>query len=345
MKTTYMEDKENRPHCLEQPAVEKALQRTFGVSDCDEIERMTKGLSNALSYRIVVKGHPYFLKIARTDELSAPARYFEYMKEGAEAGIAPKVWYLNADDKISITDFVEQKPFPVEKAKELMPGILRKLHKLPPFYKPENGSEYMDGMVRRVLAADYFPGNIADEILRGYTRIQNLPPCPVEDLVSCHNDLKPENFIFDGENAWIVDWEAAFLNDRYSDLAIIANFVADNDEDEHRYLQYYFEEEPDEHKEARFFIMRQLLHIHYLAAFIFFASKTVPIKIDEGQTGFKDFHERIWIGEIDLADDNNKLQYALVHLNRLLSNIHSTRFEKSLACLSGRQLGRQLGTV
>jgi thiamine kinase-like enzyme len=29
---------------------------------------------------------------------------------------------------------------------------------------------------------------------------------------------------FDGERAWLVDWEAAFLNDRYFDLDVVANF-------------------------------------------------------------------------------------------------------------------------
>src|ERR1022692_2472698 len=33
--------------------------------------------------------------------------------------------------------------------------------------------------------------------------------------VSSHNDLTPENSLFDGDRGWLVDWEAAFLNDRY----------------------------------------------------------------------------------------------------------------------------------
>lgn len=317
-----------------QTAVENALQTAFGVSGYDEIEEMTEGLSNALTYRIVIKGKPHLLKVARTDELSDPAIYYEYMKAGSDAGIAPKVWYLNSQDKISITDFIEQKPFPIGKAKEIMPKILNKLHKLPPFYNPKNSSDYMGGMVQRVMAADYFPKNLADEILHKYTSIKNIPPCPSEDLVSCHNDLKPENFIFDGENAWLVDWEAAFLNDRYSDLAIISNFVVNNDEDESSYLQNYFEKEPTEYMKARFFIMRQLLHIHYIATFIFFASKTIPIKIDGIKTDFKDFHERMWAGEIDLANDENKMQYALVHMNEFLSNINTDRFENSLRIIS-----------
>ncbi len=45
-----------------QPIVKNALQNAFGVNNYEEIEEMTKGLSNALTYRIVVKGKAYLLK-------------------------------------------------------------------------------------------------------------------------------------------------------------------------------------------------------------------------------------------------------------------------------------------
>jgi thiamine kinase-like enzyme len=56
-------------------------------------------------------------------------------------------------------------------------------------------------------------------------QITNVYPRNEEDLVPSHNDLKPENILYDGNKVWLSDWEAAFTNDRYSDLAIIANFV------------------------------------------------------------------------------------------------------------------------
>ena len=59
-------------------------------------------------------------------------------------------------------------------------------------------------------------------------------------MVPSHDDLKPENILFDGHRVWLVDWEAAFLNDRYFDLAIVANFVVTNDAEERAYLQEYF---------------------------------------------------------------------------------------------------------
>jgi thiamine kinase-like enzyme len=45
---------------------------------------------------------------------------------------------------------------------------------------------------------------------------------------------RPEagKLLFDGQRVWLVDWQAAFVNDRYFDLAVAANFVVTNDADE-----------------------------------------------------------------------------------------------------------------
>ncbi|WP_368487752.1 phosphotransferase [Clostridium sp. BJN0013] len=315
-----------------QSDVKNALQTAFGVNSYDDIKAITVGLSNAFTFRIVVKNKPYLMKIARTDQLSNPANYYSYMKVASNAGIAPHVWYLSTQDKISITDFIEAKPFPIDKAKEMMPKLISKLHRLSPFHKVINDA--MDRIVQRVLAAKFLPGNLTDEILKNYTRIKNIYQFRSEDLVSSHNDLKPENYIFDGERAWLVDWEAAFLNDRYLDLAVVANFVVNNDEDEFKYLQGYFGESPDQYIQARFFLMQQLLHIQYMCIFIFYASKSVPIKIDNIKMNFRDFHKCMWEGKIDLSNDENKLQYALVHMSQFLSNINTKRFEDSLNIVS-----------
>ncbi|MCX7747110.1 MAG: phosphotransferase [Clostridia bacterium] len=317
-----------------QTSVKNAMQTAFGVNSYDDIKAITTGLSNALTFRIVVKSKPYLMKIARTDELSSPANYYACMKAGSEAGIAPRVWYLSAQDKISITDFIEPKPFPLNKAKEIMPKLLGRLHKLPPFHKAVNYFDSMDRIVQTFQSAKFLPDNLTDEIFKNYTRIKNVYPCHSEDLVSCHNDLKPENIIFDGERAWLVDWEAAFLNDRYLDLAVVANFVVNNDEDEFQYLQNYFGEAPDQYMKARFFLIQQLLHIFYMSIFILYASKSVPIRIDNIKTSFRDFHKCMWEGEIDLSNDENKLQYALVHMNQFLYNINTKRFEDSLNIIS-----------
>jgi hypothetical protein len=116
-----------------QTAVAQALKTAFGVTEFEDISQLTVGLSSALIFKIIVHGRPYLLRvITRTDAISDPAHYYACMQPAAEAGIAPHVWYAGAADRISITDFVEAKPFPINEAKVKLPAVLRQLHALPP---------------------------------------------------------------------------------------------------------------------------------------------------------------------------------------------------------------------
>lgn len=85
-------------------AVTRGLREAFGVTEFADISRITKGHTTSLVFRIIVGGSPYLLKIIMRSE--DPTRHYTSMKAAAEAGIAPRVWHTNIDDKISITDFV-----------------------------------------------------------------------------------------------------------------------------------------------------------------------------------------------------------------------------------------------
>jgi thiamine kinase-like enzyme len=89
-------------------------------------------------------------------------------------------------------------------------------------------------------------------------------------------DLKPENILFDGRHVWLADWQAAFVNDYYFDLAVAANFLLTNDVDELVYLERYFGQRPSEYQRARFFLMRQVVHMFYAAGFLLPGSAGKP---------------------------------------------------------------------
>src|ERR1700760_2741221 len=115
-------------------AVSRGLRKTFGVETFEDIRLLTKGLSSALVFRIVLKGCPYLLRIiTRTDAMGDPTRQFTCMQAAADAGLAPRVLYVSVEDRLSITDFVEAVPFPVNEALVRLPGVVRSLHALPPF--------------------------------------------------------------------------------------------------------------------------------------------------------------------------------------------------------------------
>jgi hypothetical protein len=153
-------------------------------------------------------------------------------------------------------------------------------------------------------------------------------------MVSCHNDLKPENILFDGDRVCLVDWEAAFINDRYADLALVANFVVTDEEEEDVYLRAYFGEPAGEYRRARFYLMKQGLHMAYAMFLLVLGARGKPIEWTGDAPNFRDFHDRIRAGAVNLADDALKLQYGRVHMNRTLQDMRAPRFNEALRVVS-----------
>ncbi len=332
---------------VKKEAVACALQEAFGVPEFEGIERLTAGMSAAQVFRIVVEGRPYLLRVILNTAAAPgpgqgdPTRQFACMRSAAEVWIAPRVWYTSIEDGISITDFVEAQAFPIREALALIPAALQKLHALPPFPRAVNYLDAVDGFVRRFQAARTLPESETAQLFQEYARVASVYPRNDSEMVSSHNDLKPENILFDGDRVWLVDWEAAFLNDRYFDLAVVANFVVTNDAEEETYLKTYFGEAPGEYRLARFYLMRQIAHMSYAMVFMLIGSRGKAIEFETPVPDFRDFHNRIWAGEVSLVSDDTKLQYARVHMKQILQNMRADRFQNALRIVADRHIDRQ----
>ena len=320
-------------------AVTRALQEAFGVTAFDNIRPMAEGNSTTLKYRIVVGGAPYLLRIIlRTDD---PARHFANARAAAEAGVAPRVRYTSIEDKIAITDFVEGLPFPASQALVRMPIVLRTLHALPPFADVPNrintscmyllnGGDGVDAFLAKFRESNFVPEAECDEVFARFEEVAAAYPRRESDWVSSHNDLKPENLLFDGERAWLVDWEAAFRNDRYQDLAVIATWFVTNEEEERAYLREYFGRPADEHERSRFFLMQQMFHLFHAMAYLTVASARGPIELPGELPPFRDFMRRNWSGEISLRENAMRVQYARLHWREFVRNMRLPRFDEAL---------------
>jgi len=324
-------------------AVSRALSDAFGVTECDDIRAMPRGLGSALLFRIVVKGCPFLLRIrTRIDPSNDLARPFTCMQAAASAGLAPRVRYASVEDGISITDFVEALPFPAAEALVRMPGTLRALHALPPFPKTLNYAT-VGKSIRRLETANLLPQAEIEEAFHHYARLCAVYPRVDSDMVPCHNDLKPENVLFDGQRVWLADWTAAHVNDRYFDLAVVAAFLVTNEAEERALLEEYFGRAAGDYERARFRLMGQVVHMMAAAIFLLLFSGGRPVDRNEPLPRFGEFHRRIWTGEIDLADNALKLVYARVHWAQLLENARQERFEEALRIVSERE-GSAKGT-
>jgi thiamine kinase-like enzyme len=90
----------------------------------------------------------------------------------------------------------------------------------------------------------------------GYTReIEAAFATTPEPPVPCHNDLNTANWIADGEQLWLLDWEYAGMNERFFDLgAMAANNQFDADAEAALLLTYFDEVTP--RRAARLALMK-----------------------------------------------------------------------------------------
>jgi aminoglycoside phosphotransferase (APT) family kinase protein len=327
-----------------QEAVTRGLREAFGVDQYEDISVVTGGHTPSLVYRLTVNGSPYLLKIITRAE--DPTRHYTSMKAAADAGVAPRVWFTDTAEKISITDFVPAQPLPVSEARLRLPALLRQLHTVPPFARaPFNTTcTYLlnkrladDPFFQRFRAANLLPPGDAREWFARHAELAAIYPYDDAEMVASHNDLfKPDNILFTGDRLWLVDWEAAFLNDRYADLVAVANQIVTNTEEESGFLTRYFGAPPDPYQRARFYVMQQLSHLFYTMSFLFLGSAGKPIDWTVTVPTYDDFHRRRWAGEWDFTDNEVKVLYGKVHWERLLHNLSQPRYQESVKLLSQR---------
>lgn len=319
-------------------AVALGLSETFGVTEPDDIRDLTERPGSNRVFRITVRGAVYLLRInTRAGDM---ARHFVCMHAAAGAGLAPLVRYASADDRISITDFVEAVPLSAKDALVRIPAALRTLHALPPFpTSPFNTTctfllsqgPALDGFLQTFRASSIISESETEELLARYKQLAAVYSRLDPDLAPGHNDLfKPDNMLFDGNRLWLVDWEAAFQNDRYADLAVVANMLVTNDYEESIYLQEYFGAPPNDYQRARFYLMRQLAHMFYALAFLTLGSPGKPLDRSELVPEYSDFQRRFWSREVGLPDNHAKTLYGRVHWEQLSQNMRQARFDQAL---------------
>jgi len=247
-------------------AVRQALQASFGVDAPDSLEKVTSGLSGALVYRAVVSGQPWLLRVetAAPSAFADPHRHYTSLQRAAAAGVAPAVRYADPQTRVAICDFIAAQPLssypggPPAIALELAQLIAR-LQTTPVFGQLTDYLEGVDGILANLMSLGVVTEAAVGRQLDAYREVRDAyPRTQAGELVSSHNDINPSNILYDGRRLWLIDWEAAFANDRHVDPATIGAWFALPDEVEVALLRTVFGE-VDEAIRARHFLVRQIV--------------------------------------------------------------------------------------
>ncbi|MFC3067868.1 phosphotransferase [Phenylobacterium soli] len=326
--------------------VAAALVAAFGTSELDaEPVVLSGGLSGARLLRIRLGGVPYVLRLeAEASPYAPPARARTYacMRAAAEAVLSPRVWHADPAAGITIIDFIPQAPladYPGDGEGMLveLAQSLRVLHQLPPFPAEVDFLDGVAGLIERHLAAGLLSPETTAEVFERFQELRTLYRPRPADLVSSHNDLNPANILYDGRRLWLIDWEVAFLADRFLDLAAVANWFGQDASGERRLLGAYFGREPEGDELGRLRLMRQANHVYYGVIFLIGAAAERPGVRLGGDAlrgpSLEELRQRLRTGGLDLASWENRIAYGKARLSAALVGMRDTTFGAALAAL------------
>jgi thiamine kinase-like enzyme len=326
-----------------QAAIDRGLIAAFGTTVLDSAAPLTGGLSDARVYKVRVGGIAYLLRVeGSTDAFRDPARWHVCMGIAARAFLAPRVRYACAADGVAIMDFIPERSLTLDYARpksdlvvELAQAV-RALHQAPAFPPLVDYLDGMEAIIGQFQAAGPVVPEAMAELFSRYRDLagvyRNLEP----ELVSSHNDLNPRNVLYDGTRLWLVDWESAFLADRWVDLAAVANFFTVDAGGEELLLRTYFGEAPDERRRARMLLARQINHVFYGLIFLTGAAAERSFQSPTLEAPLLcDLHRAISEGEFTLGPWEERTAYGKARLNAALAGMRSAEFTEAVGVLGG----------
>jgi thiamine kinase-like enzyme len=211
------------------------------------IEPLSGGLTNT-NYKVEVDGTPYFVRVAgESTELLAVDRDNEYYNTNAAAtaGVGPKVIYHLPDYHVMVLEFLNGKT--MSKDSLNAPGMptrmaqaIKQLHSGPRFLTDFNMFRLTEYYLKLCLEREI---RIPDGYLDRMPIVERIEKARIVhplDTVPCNNDLLAENYIDDGKQLWLIDYEYSGNNDPTFELGNTCQEMQFNDEQIQEICAAYF---------------------------------------------------------------------------------------------------------
>ena len=184
------------------------------------ISSLSGGLTNS-NFKVEVDGTSYFVRVpGESTELLAVNRDNEYHNSKAAfvAGVGPKVLYHLPEYNIMVLEFLHGKTMSKDSLKEpgqpaRMAEAIKKLHEGPRFLLDFNMFRLAEYYLSLCHDRDI---KIPDGYLDRVSAIKNIEKAMLINplnTVPCNNDLLAENYIDDGKQLWLIDYEYSGNND------------------------------------------------------------------------------------------------------------------------------------
>ena len=211
------------------------------------IQPLSGGLTNS-NYKVEVDGTPYFVRVpGERTELLAVDRNNEYhnTKAAAEAGVAPKVLYYLPEYCVMVLEFLNGKTMSKDSLNAAgmptrMAQAIKQLHSGPRFLADFNMFRLTEYYLNLCKERDIrIPDGYLDRIpiVEQIEKVMTVHPF---DTVPCNNYLLAENYIDDGKQLWLIDYEYSGNNDPTFELGNTCQEMQFSDEQINEVCAVYF---------------------------------------------------------------------------------------------------------
>lgn len=261
-----------------------ALRATVGSATIDSIRPIPGGVSGALVYRVAAGDRRYVLRMeGAASPLRNPHQYTS-MRIAAQAGIAPRLHYVDETARVAVMDFIVEQPLQSypggpHALAQALGGMLRRLQGTPRFGRFVDYPDITARLWAHVCRTNLFAPGVLDAHTQRLADLRSAYTWNSDEAVSSHNDILPRNLLFDGERLWLVDWESAYCNDPVVDMATMLDNFAPSLELEEVLLQAWLGHPPDRGLRDRLELTRALTRLFYAGvqfSAVATASRLVP---------------------------------------------------------------------
>ncbi|HEX5420510.1 MAG TPA: phosphotransferase [Gammaproteobacteria bacterium] len=320
-----------------------ALCAAFGANVRVELEPISGGASGASVYRFEASKRHYVLRLEGPRSPLRNPHQYDCMQIAAEAGVAPRLHYLDSEAGAAVMDFLPIEPLanypggPRELAAALG-GLTARLQETARFPALHDYSVLLERMLGVLSRPEFFAAGLLAPHRELFERIREAYPWGRSPSVSSHNDPNPQNVIFDGRRLWLIDWEAAYCNEPLTDLAILADNFAQAPELEGALLEGWSGRPPDAETHARLLLMRLLSRLYYAGLLLGIGRARAPSPepdTDLGAPTPAEFGEALAQGRHTASSPETLYTLGKMVLASFLAGANAPGFEDALAAARG----------
>lgn len=236
------------------------MQSSLGNKDPFTTEILSGGCSGSAVIKVSNSEKAYVVRFWNMQWVEDFPQDLACQLIASEIGYGPKVHFADANACITIMDYHDSEPLPPTQIRlQKLVNLLKKIQTGPQALKGIDRATYIDDLIEKTKHINFYDA----EKIRSIKNNVFSATRPNANYVMCHRDLHHGNLIYSNGEFLAIDYTWGATDDPYVDLANIAIFNCESEEEENLLLQLYLGRVPNRNELARLALLKQTAKIFY----------------------------------------------------------------------------------